>query len=199
MKNTLDLKGLSCPLPVVKTREFLDGHPETLKLEVLVDNEASGENVKRFLETRGFGVEISGENGVFRITASLGEGSACEAVMKEITRGEPKTLILVTKDRVGSGDDTLGAKLMVNFLATLHEMGEALWRVVFVNSGVKLTVNGSEVLPSLQALEKAGVSILVCGTCLNHFDLLKEKAVGQTTNMLDIVTSLQVAGKVITI
>ena len=45
--------------------------------------------------------------------------------------------------------------------------------------------------------EAAGVSILVCGTCLNFFNLLEAKQVGETTNMMDVVTSLSLADKVI--
>jgi len=97
---------------------------------------------------------------------------------------------------MGFGDDTLGGKLMVNFLSTLKEM-EGLWRLVFVNNGVKLTVEGAETVPAIQELESSGVSVLVCGTCLTFFDLLDKKQVGETTNMLDIVTSMQVASKVI--
>ena len=86
---------------------------------------------------------------------------------------------------------------MLNFLKTLKEMGSQLWRLVFLNSGVKLTIEGAESLPPIQELAGQGVSVLVCGTCLNHFGLLEQKKVGETTNMLDIVTSLQVAEKVI--
>ena len=50
-----------------------------------------------------------------------------------------------------------------------------------------------------QALEQSGVRLLVCGTCLNHFQLLEAKQVGETTNMLDIVTAMQLADKVITL
>jgi len=60
-------------------------------------------------------------------------------------------------------------------------------------------VEGAETLPAIQHLEAAGVSVLVCGTCLTHFNLLEQKRVGETTNMLDIVTSLQVADKVISL
>jgi len=42
-----------------------------------------------------------------------------------------------------------------------------------------------------------GVMVLVCGTCLQHFQVLEQKQVGETTNMLDIVTHMQLAGKVI--
>jgi len=48
-------------------------------------------------------------------------------------------------------------------------------------------------------LEKDGIHILVCGTCLTHFNLLDQKQVGETTNMLDIVTAMQLADKVINI
>jgi intracellular sulfur oxidation DsrE/DsrF family protein len=64
---------------------------------------------------------------------------------------------------------------------------------------VKLTIEGAEALPAIQQLEAQGVSVLVCGTCLNHFNLLEQKKVGETTNMLDIVTSLQLADKVISV
>jgi pyruvate-formate lyase-activating enzyme len=40
---------------------------------------------------------------------------------------------------------------------------------------------------------------IACNTCLDHFDLLKEKRVGETINMLDIVTAMQLADKAITI
>jgi intracellular sulfur oxidation DsrE/DsrF family protein len=53
------------------------------------------------------------------------------------------------------------------------------------------------VLASLQELEQEGVMVLVCGTCLNHFQVLEQKKVGETTNMLDIVTHMQLADKVI--
>ena len=90
-------------------------------------------------------------------------------------------------------------KLLVNFVTTLKEMGPELWRLVFVNNGVKLTISGSEVLPVLKEYEAEGLHILVCGTCLTHFNLLDKKQVGETTNMLDIVTAMQLADKVINI
>ena len=102
-------------------------------------------------------------------------------------------------DRIGFGDDDLGRNLMINFLRTLKEMGPDLWRLVFVNNGVKLSIDGSEVVGDLKALEDSNLKILVCGTCLNHFNLLERKQVGETTNMLDIVTAMQLADKVINI
>ncbi|TES94089.1 MAG: sulfurtransferase-like selenium metabolism protein YedF, partial [Desulfobacteraceae bacterium] len=112
---------------------------------------------------------------------------------------QKKIMVMVATDRLGHGNDELGLKLMISFITTLKEMGLELWRLVFVNNGVKLTTEGSEVLPVLCEYEKEGLHILVCGTCLNYFNLLEKKRVGETTNMLDIVTAMQLADKVINI
>ena len=86
---------------------------------------------------------------------------------------------------------------MVNFVKTLKEMGDDLWRLILLNHGVKFATKGSQVLQDLQDLNASGVTILVCGTCLTHLELMNDKMIGETTNMLDVVTSMQLADKVI--
>lgn len=197
---TLNCLGMTCPQPVIETKNTLLGRPEINELKVLVDNVAAAQNVERFLGTQGFTVTVQGAEPEFTVIG-VRRDQEREASLTE--KAEPTTaqkiLILISRDVLGSGDDALGTLLMLNFLRTLKEMGSTLWRLVFVNAGVKLTIQGVETLPILQELEKAGVSILVCGTCLNHFGLLEKKQCGQTTNMLDIITSLEVADKVITL
>lgn len=195
----LNCRGLTCPMPVIQTRDLLEkGKPETIA--VLVDNEAARENVSRFLSHQGYQVSAEEIDGDFKVVGS-GLGCDCEIMSDEqlsaATGGSRKILVMITSERMGHGDDELGSALMLNFLKTLKEMGPDLWRLVFVNGGVKLTVEGAEALPVLQELAGDGVSLLVCGACLNHFKLLEKKQVGETSNMLDIVTSLQVAGQVI--
>ena len=195
----LDCRGLACPAPVLQTKEMLEkDHPE--RIEVLVDNEAAKQNVSRFLESRNFEVTVEQDGTVFRLTGKEGEGSAPGYTPLETAGTEKKRImVMVATDRLGRGDDELGGKLMVNFIKTLKEMGDELWRLVFVNNGVKLTIDGSQVLEDLQGLNKSGIMIMVCGTCLDYFHLLDKKEVGETTNMLDIVTAMQVADKVINI
>ena len=193
----LNCRGLSCPLPVTETRDYIENHPQLPRFQVLVDNSASAENVKRFLESRGFGVSVEASGPDFQINAEKAGEPGCETVVLDLIQGDQKTIVLISRDKLGTGDDYLGGQLMLNFLKTLKEMGKSLWRLVFLNSGVKLTIEGAESLALIQELAGQGVSVLVCGTCLNHFGLLEQKKVGETTNMLDIVTSLQVADKVI--
>jgi selenium metabolism protein YedF len=110
-----------------------------------------------------------------------------------------KTLVLLATDSLGQGDAELGRKIVTNFIKTMKEMGDDLWRLVLLNGGVKLAVEGSEALPQLQELAREGLGILVCGPCLKTFDLFEKKQVGDLTSMLDIITSLQMAEKVISL
>ena len=195
----IDARGLACPAPVLHTKAALQ-EEKPAGISVMVDNAASQQNVQRFLESQGFDVRIEQNGADYRVIGTLGsepvdyspEPAAPEA-------GYSKIMVLCTTDRMGFGDDELGLKLMINFLRTLKEMGPELWRLVFVNNGVKLTIDGSEVLDDLKSYENGGLKILVCGTCLNHFNLLERKQVGETTNMLDIVTAMQLADKVISL
>jgi selenium metabolism protein YedF len=196
----LDCMGLACPQPVLKVKEILDsGHVP--HLTVRVDNEAARENVSRFMGRMGYQVSSNVVEGGFEVTGIKDvQAEPCEILFsaKESDK-EVKIAVLVGTDKMGTGDDELGTRLLFNFLATLKEMEPELWRLIFLNAGVKLTVEGSESLSSLQELESNGVHILVCGTCLNHFNLLEKKRVGETTNMLDIVTALQLADKLISL
>lgn len=196
---TLDCTGLACPQPVLRTKTLIESHPDQQQFVVTVDNAASAQNVLRFLESQGLSATLEEVDGAFIIHGTRSHEKPDRPVTTESGMSVYKTLIFITSDRMGTGDDDLGAGLMFNFIGTLNEMGEALWRLIFVNSGVKLTIENAKTLPVLQNLEAHGVSILVCGTCLNHFHLLEQKKVGETTNMLDVVTSLQLADKVITV
>ncbi len=199
-QETIDCRGLACPQPVLKAKEAAE-KTDVTSLQVVVDNLAAKENVSRFLERMGFQVTVTSKEGIFEVKGIRGEeGQACEVMELGGGDAHPKKIaVLVATDRMGRGDDELGAKLMFNFVGTLKEMGTELWRLIFLNAGVKLAVEGAETLEALKGLEGEGTTILVCGTCLNHFGLLEKKQVGETTNMLDIVTALQLADKVISI
>ena len=195
----IDARGLACPAPVLQTKAALqEENPESVS--VVLDNAASQQNVQRFLESQGFSTSLEQNGADYLVTGTRGSAPREQPRLSAEKKSDAKKImILCATDRMGFGDDVLGLKLMVNFLRTLKEMGTDLWRLVFVNNGVKLTIDGAEVLDDLKALENGGVKILVCGTCLTHFNLLEQKQVGETTNMLDIITAMQLADKVISI
>ncbi len=196
---TLNCRGLACPQPVLRTKHFIESNPQGPEFTVVVDNAASAQNVLRFAESQGFSAALQQKGNDFEIEAVKSEESGSESTEEGLGKSDEKILVLIPKDTMGSGDDVLGSGLILSFIKTLNEMGDVLWRLVFLNSGVKLTIEGAETLPAIQQLEAQGISVLVCGTCLTHFNLLDQKRVGETTNMLDIVTSLQLADKVISV
>jgi selenium metabolism protein YedF len=196
----IDARGLACPTPVLMTKAAVEDEG-VQTLTVVVDNEASQQNVVRFLESKGYNAAAS-INGVDFIVTGQAEDqpvteNSDEMPKKRIVEGRQKIMVMCATDRIGFGDDELGRKLMINFIKTIGEMGPELWRLVFVNNGVKLVVKGSQIVPVLKDYEERGLTILVCGTCLTHYNLLDQKQVGETTNMLDIVTAMQLADKVI--
>ena len=197
MDKELDCRGLQCPEPVVQCRALLKA-VQPGNLQVLVDNAAAVENVSRFLERNGYSAhseQISERE--WRINASKsGESPLAETPRKREGKGV-KTLALLTTETLGRGDDELGAKLMDTFLGNLSELGDSLWRIILLNGAVKLSAREGAALESLKSLACAGVEILVCGTCLNHYGLLEKKKVGETTNMMDVISSLALADKVI--
>jgi selenium metabolism protein YedF len=202
MAKTIDACGLACPAPVLLVKDAVE-HTRQAQLVVLVDNTGSAENVTRFLNSKGYVVDESLENGVFRLDASCEAGEVSDDAPENVAEpggdDQQKVLVLITSDTLGTGDDDLGQKLMVSYLKTIKEIGPDLWQLIFLNGGVKLTTSSSPVLKEIQDYEKAGAIVFACGTCLEHFGLTADKQVGGTTNMLDIVTATQLADKVVSV
>lgn len=197
----IDCQGLPCPQPVLRCKNIIEkDHPQ--KILLVVDNDPAMENVSRFLSLQGYELDKPQKDGSSWIVSARKKDDPTQQEDKPVVQEKSlfsRTMILITRDKMGKGDDELGSKLMLNFLATLPEMGESLWMMVMVNSGVKMAIEGSPALDSLLKLENEGVSILVCGTCLEFFGLTQGKRTGQTTNMLDIISGMNMADKVITL
>ena len=188
----IDARGQACPLPVVRAKKALSAMGEGV-LEVLVDNETAVHNLEALAKTLKVGAvgEERGE-GVFAVTfakgaASDGEaGSAasCPAVEQSPAGGR---VAVIPSEFMGSGDDELGAVLMKGFVFALTQLDELPETVLMYNGGVKLASTGASSLDDLRALAEAGVEIMSCGTCLNHYGLAERLEVGEATNMYVIV------------
>ena len=188
MNRQIDARGLPCPRPVINTRKALREIDEGT-ITVLVDRLDASEDVQRCARSLGCDVSVVEEDGVYSVDIVKQPGA-------EWSVGQ---VILVGTDRLGTGDDALGRRLMRSFLSTVSDGGFRPARIVFLNDGVKLATEGSQVLDILEALERDGVEILSCGTCLEHYGLVEQLRVGLVTNMYDIVDSLLSEDKVIRI
>lgn len=193
----VDARGLACPQPVILTKQAIERHGTCV---VLVDNDVARDNVRRFARSRGCTVAVEqGEDG-FTLTIESGEAvpdSAPEPVVCEAASGP--TVVVLTGDTMGRGDDELGAVLMRSLLHTLGESDEQVGTLICFNAAVKLAVDDSVVLEDLRTLEQKGVRILVCGTCLDWFDLKDQVHVGTVSNMYDIAEAMMGAGRLVQI
>ena len=182
MELVIDAMGDKCPVPVVKAKKAL-GTMDTGTVEVHVDNETSVTNLKSLAKS--LGCEVSdktvAEGAEYHVFITKTEASASADEVASFT--EKKRVVVISSQVMGSGDDTLGASLMKAFIFSLTQQDALPDTVLFYNGGAHLTCEGSPCLEDLEALEKADVEILTCGTCLKHYGLDDKLAIGGVTNM----------------
>jgi len=201
MKN-IDCRGLDCPEPVLRTKKALTANPDR-ELSVTVDNETARENVLRFIKSQGRLADWQQEGAEFiiNIQGNL-EGQESAEESEGVTgRSQPKEnpVLFISTDELGQGSSELGQMLMRNFIYTLTQRDQLPGSLVFMNSGVKLTIEGSPVIDELKLLEEKEVQMLVCGTCLDYYELKEKHKVGLVSNMYDISDLLLEADRVITV
>jgi tRNA 2-thiouridine synthesizing protein A len=63
----VDVRGYSCPIPVVKTKKAMDANPKDT-LTVLIETAVSKENVTRLAESRGYSIKTEEVSGEYRLT-----------------------------------------------------------------------------------------------------------------------------------
>jgi selenium metabolism protein YedF len=193
MSENVDARGLACPQPVVLTKKALEKADEVF---VIVDNETAKQNVSRLADSRGFqvSVEKKGEATYLHLTRKV---SGLEK--SSVTPATKSDVLLISSNTMGRGDDVLGNTLMRSFMHTLTEAETRPSRIIFMNSGVKLVARDSEVIDDLRALEKQGIEILACGTCLGYYNLKEAVEVGRVSNMYDITAALLDTDKIISL
>ena len=195
MPKVVDCRGLSCPQPVIQTKQALE---KTGKVTIIVDNPAARDNVARFGQSQAGTVTIDEKNDGIYITIEKGKQGKprTKASSSKIATPGP-SVVVIPSDQMGRGEEELGHILIRSFLHALTEVSGQPDIMIFFNTGVKLAVKESEVLEDLQALEKNGVEILICGTCLDYFNLKEKTDVGQVSNMYTIVETMLAAGRLI--
>lgn len=198
MSIDVDARGLSCPQPVIATKKALDSIREGV-VTTIVDNAVAKENVVKFASANHCGVSVTEENNHFHIKITKGKTLPQEQTTAHTSEQNGKLVYLISQDTLGQGSAELGAILMKSFLYTLLEREPRPQTILFVNSGVKLTVEGSPVLDHLTQMASKGVQILSCGTCLDFYNVKDRLAVGSVTNMFTIVDELSSATRAVTL
>ena len=195
---TVNAMGDNCPIPVIKTKKAMQAltGPETI--EVLVDNEIAVQNVTKLGTSSGG--ETSSEKlgeGEYKITIKMQGAPAVQADAECVPDAKGDLVVVVSSDRMGTGNDELGKVLIKGFIYAVTQLDVLPKAMLFYNGGVTLTTEGSPALEDLKSLEAQGVEIKSCGTCLDYYGLKEKLVVGSVTNMYDIVETQAAAAKII--
>jgi selenium metabolism protein YedF len=208
----LEAMGMQCPLPLVMAKkEIKKGNRD---FSITVDNETALKNLTRLGVKEGLKVGSEGIEGGFRV--SFGEGGAGSGDRANVTKVPGSSVapaaialhtgvysgysVFVNKDHVGDGDPELGHNLIRMALYTLSEVDDVPVAIFFMNSGVKLLVKEeAQIVESLSNLMERGTEVLACGACLDFYGLKESVAVGEVSNMYDILERMREVAKVITL
>lgn len=199
----IDTRGHLCPTPLIMAKKGLDEMEGGEDMEIMTDNETSFNNLMAFLK----------DYGAKPTSKTLGEAFLINAKKPMVTNNSVdaedycdvpagtlrinKYVVAVKSLKMGEGSDELGLMLMRAFVNALVEADVKPTHVVLYNSGVNLTVEGTDTADSLQKLEDIGVSVLVCGTCVDYYQLKGKIKVGMVSNMYQITNILAKTGHII--
>lgn len=205
---TVNAMGDTCPIPVVKTKNAIKELKGSGVVETLVDNEIAVQNLTKMANQKGYGVKSEKiAEGQYKVTMEIGDGAADQSDEMSVTDTEKETcasnaihgntVVVISADHMGEGDNELGKVLIKGFIYALTEQDVLPKTMLFYNGGAKLTCEESPTLEDLKSLEAQGVEILTCGTCLNHYGLTDKLQVGSVTNMYVIAEKMTQAGNIV--
>ncbi|MBX9878771.1 MAG: sulfurtransferase-like selenium metabolism protein YedF [Candidatus Obscuribacterales bacterium] len=199
----VDLRNLSCPEPVLRTKKLFDD-PNVEAAEVLVDDEVSVRNLERLSKYLKASVSSKKTDKGFQVTLKrtldpkVILSASEESPVKDGNHGaKSTTVVFLSKDTFGEGDEEFSRTLLNLFLQTLFETGQRPQAILMANSGVKLMAKSSAVLRVLQDFQKEGVEVAACGLCVDYYGLKEDIPVPQITNMFAICEYLTSAEKVL--
>lgn len=186
MNHIIDCKGLNCPLPVINTKKYFDAIEEGIATTI-VDNEVAKNNVVKFAENANLKVSVSENDNLYHITITKGEAKVEDSKEDKTLKTVENFTIVVSSDKLGNGAEELGEALIKSYLFALSEADVIPNNLIFLNSGVKLVVEGSLVLESINKLKERGVNVYSCGLCLDFYKIKDKVQVGEITNMYAII------------
>jgi len=196
--------GDACPIPVVKTKNAIRELGGSGAVEVSVDNEIAVQNLLKMAKQKEYEAAFekkSNKEYIVTINVNGGEVSDTKPVTKATVKSDEiklkETIVVIDSDKMGDGDEEFSKTLLKGFIYALSSQDIPPAKILFYNTGVRLTTEGSASIEDLKVLEKAGAKIYSCGACLNNYGLTEKLSVGEVTNMYDIVSYLMEADLVI--
>jgi selenium metabolism protein YedF len=201
-EHTVDARTLKCPQPLMMAKKALEGMRAGERLRVQIDNETARDNLMRFLRDNGMTPVLSSEGGVYTIAvekvldaAPLGDTEAYCAPDRPLAG----PVIVLNHNGMGSGSEELGRVLLQACVFTLKDISPLPSVILCYNAGVLVAAEGAPTVPALADLVRRGVTLLLCGTCVDYYELKGKIAVGTISNMYEILQRVSTSERVITL
>ena len=188
----LDCRNLNCPEPLLRTKKALGELKIAETLEILVNDVAPRENIKRFLAKNGFEAQIS-EAGADTLIKTVKtnelKDESIDDIYCDVAAPKRGKVIFLNEEQCGSGP--IGKSLLAKFLGAALNLDEKPVKVICVNNAVRITTNrGHECFEAIKKLNEAGAEILSCGSCLEGYKLVDKLAIGEISNAYEIMDVL---------
>lgn len=201
----IDARGQTCPIPVIMANKEIENN--IVSFTILVDNAIAVENLKKLAKNKGYRVEFKGVGSDYSVDfVGLENLSPENATADSQIVFEPKTsgaadnwVLFMGKDVIGTGDPVLGDSLIKMYFYTLSQGNSLPTAILFMNNGVKLPTVNTQVIEHLEVLAERGCEILVCGACLDFYQLTEQLQIGSISNMFAITEKINAAAKVVTL
>ena len=188
----LDCRNLNCPGPLLRTKKALGELKIAENLEILVNDVAPRENIKRFLAKNGFEAQISqaGPDTLIKtVKTDELKDESIDDIYCDVTAPKRGKAIFLNEEQCGRGP--IGKSLLAKFLGAALSLDEKPVKVICVNNAVRITTNrGHECFEAIKKLNEAGAEILSCGSCLESYKLVDKLAIGEISNAYEIMDVL---------
>jgi selenium metabolism protein YedF len=199
----IDTTGQQCPAPLIATKRALKEAKTGDSLKVITDNLIAFNNISRFLKDNKTVFSFEESNGIWTLTITK-TNSDFEATNPEANYtvevphfSQGDFIIAFASDKMGDGNEELGHLLMNNFIKAIKDLDVLPGKMVFYNKGVTLGAVDSPVIDQLKEIEKMGVSLLLCATCVKFYSLEEKIKVGTLSNMFEIAQVMSSAGNIV--
>lgn len=188
----LDCRNLNCPEPLLRTKKALGELKIAESLEILVNDIAPRENIKRFLAKNGFEAQISqagADTLIKTVKTDELKDESIDDIYCDVAVPKRGKVIFLNEEQCGSGP--IGKSLLAKFLGAALSLDEKPVKLICVNNAVLITTNrGHECFEAIKKLNEAGAEILSCGSCLEGYKLVDKLAIGEISNAYEIMDVL---------
>ncbi|WP_027326632.1 sulfurtransferase-like selenium metabolism protein YedF [Helicobacter pametensis] len=196
----IDVNQAVCADPVAKVKAVLeqirDQNIAVSRVEIFGDHAL--EAIENFLINNGYIIETVGDEHKFSITLKGKEEVEVLEFLEEKAISLEDKVLFLKEDRIGDGE--FGKKLLDRMIVALAEGGVFPKEILLLNRAVLLCSDTNrEAMEELQYMQRKGVKILACRTCLEHYGILNRMQVGEVSSASIIMQKMMNTSAVISL